>query len=231
MKMYYGGMENVSLTDWPGEVATVIFFQGCPMKCPHCFNEAMLQPLGANLRDLKVIKDDLVSNPLISALVLSGGEPLMQPDAARELLVYAKSIGLKTAIETCGYYPNELVKLLINDLLDMVFIDVKSELTDGSQSIATGINDATNKVIDSLNICFTTTIPFEIRTTVFPNFPNTIELANLAMDIKKLKKEYPNNELQGHVLQQGIAKESETYFEPVLKATLANMQKVLDEFI
>jgi pyruvate-formate lyase-activating enzyme len=155
----------------------------------------------------------------------------MQPDAARELLVYAKSIGLKTAIETCGYYPNELVKLLINDLLDMVFIDVKSELTDGSQSIATGINDATNKVIDSLNICFTTTIPFEIRTTVFPNFPNTIELANLAMDIKKLKKEYPNNELQGHVLQQGIAKESETYFEPVLKATLANMQKVLDEFI
>ena len=134
----------------------------------------------------------------------------MQPDAARELLVYAKSIGLKTAIETCGYYPNEIIRLVINDLLDKVFLDVKSELTDYSQYVATGISDGTNKVIDSLNACFTIGIPFECRTTVFPEFPTTMELASIAMDLKKLKKEYPKNKLTGHVLQQGLPKESET---------------------
>jgi hypothetical protein len=55
-----------------------------------------------------------------------------------------------------------------------------------------------------------------------------MELASIAMDLKKLKKEYPKNKLTGHVLQQGLPKASEKPFEPVFKATLENMQKVME---
>ncbi|MDP3962888.1 MAG: anaerobic ribonucleoside-triphosphate reductase activating protein, partial [bacterium] len=36
--MYIAGMQKLSLIDYPGKVAAVVFTQGCIFRCPYCHN-------------------------------------------------------------------------------------------------------------------------------------------------------------------------------------------------
>ncbi len=62
-------------------------------------------------------------------LTVSGGEPLMQPEACIELLKQAKQAGITTAIETCGYFDSKLVKPL-SEAADIVLFDIKDTDSD-----------------------------------------------------------------------------------------------------
>lgn len=57
-------------------------------------------------------------------ITLSGGEPLLQPAFALELLRKANSEGLDTAIETCGHVPWESLYLALQEL-NTIFYDLK----------------------------------------------------------------------------------------------------------
>lgn len=57
-------------------------------------------------------------------VTLSGGELLMQPEFAIELLKACKSMGWHTAIETTGYASEETIDKLI-PLVDLVLLDIK----------------------------------------------------------------------------------------------------------
>jgi pyruvate formate lyase activating enzyme len=57
-------------------------------------------------------------------VTLSGGEPLLQPQFAAELLARCKEESLHTALETCGHAPREAAVQLARSL-DLVLFDVK----------------------------------------------------------------------------------------------------------
>lgn len=57
-------------------------------------------------------------------LTLSGGEPLMQPILAKELLILAKETGISTCIETCLFAPFPVMQDLL-DFLDEIYFDFK----------------------------------------------------------------------------------------------------------
>lgn len=57
-------------------------------------------------------------------VTLGGGEVLMQPEAATNLLVACKQKGINTAIETCGYARPEVLAQ-VADLIDLFLFDVK----------------------------------------------------------------------------------------------------------
>ena len=44
MKYNVAGIEQLSLTDWPGHVAAVLFTRGCNFRCPWCHNKALVYP-------------------------------------------------------------------------------------------------------------------------------------------------------------------------------------------
>lgn len=57
-------------------------------------------------------------------ITFSGGEPFMQPDFLRQLVLACGRIGLDTAVETCGFYDWQPVKDIFGQL-NCVFIDCK----------------------------------------------------------------------------------------------------------
>lgn len=57
-------------------------------------------------------------------VTLSGGEPLMHPTEAFELLKECKSRGISTAIETCGYFASNILKDIIK-YTDLFLWDIK----------------------------------------------------------------------------------------------------------
>ncbi|HEX3766309.1 MAG TPA: 4Fe-4S single cluster domain-containing protein [Kofleriaceae bacterium] len=90
----------------------VVWFQGCTLGCPGCFNPTTHDPAAGRGMALDALIDELTrachgSGPGIEGLSLSGGEPLQQPAAARALLDAARALGLST-LAFSGYTLDEI---------------------------------------------------------------------------------------------------------------------------
>ncbi len=234
MKVNLGGIVHLSTIDWPGKACMVIFLRGCPLRCPHCQNRSLWK--GENPVEMALIRNEMKkaiafcgktdqitleesisrtkAKPLIGALVLSGGEPLMQAEQAMALLGTAKSLGLSTGIETSGYYPDRLSVLLNKGIVDKVFLDIKAAMKEPDYARATGRSDISGSVLESLRLCMRSGVPLEVRTTVFPEMPSFADVGEIAETLQALMDAFPDNQLDGMVIQQGIPRDNE--FAPVL---------------
>lgn len=252
-----GGMVPLSTVDWLGKAAMVVFLRGCPLRCPHCHNHALqsgesniefhvlasrivcrakgLQiPAGALRADpvqisLEMASARASSRPFIDALVLSGGEPLHQPEACARLFNLSKSLELATGLETCGFYPDQLRMLLEKDIVDRVFLDLKTALSEPDYETATGIRGVAARVQKSLEICYELGVPLDARSTIFPELPSPGQVEQIARILEGLKREYPNSHLERLVLQQGHPREGEPWFEPVSLERMQEMARAISE--
>ncbi len=103
------GEVTESITDGPG-LRYVVFTQGCPHYCPGCHNpESHSFTDGYLVEEQKVI-EEILKNPLLDGVTLSGGEPFMQ---APELARVAKAVKEKnlSVIVYSGYTFEELMAL------------------------------------------------------------------------------------------------------------------------
>jgi anaerobic ribonucleoside-triphosphate reductase activating protein len=102
-------VEPRSRANGPG-ARFVVWFQGCTLGCPGCFNPTTHDAAGGR----SVAIDELVADMTrtardghIEGVSLSGGEPLQQPGAARALLDAARGLGLST-LAFSGYTLDEI---------------------------------------------------------------------------------------------------------------------------
>jgi len=173
-KINYAGSVPLSTVDWPGKAATVIFLNGCPLRCPYCQNHEHLENI--NYVDLSFVQAQIqTALPFVSAVVFSGGEPLMQSGIV-SLARFAKQHGLQVGIETNGCYPERVAELLRENLVDHFFVDVKAPLTDQehyrkvvglNKSKSNSIEHTASAVIKSIECISHHGVKLEIRTTVF----------------------------------------------------------------
>ena len=84
MKIRIAGTVNDSIVDGPGLRFTV-FTQGCPHGCPGCHNPETHDFNGGKEADTEAIIGNMLKNPLLSGVTLSGGEPLMQCQPCLEI--------------------------------------------------------------------------------------------------------------------------------------------------
>jgi pyruvate formate lyase activating enzyme len=126
--MNLAGFVPLSLCDYPGRVAAVVFTQGCNYRCPWCHNGHLL-PLASD--PLTHVSEDTVLAVLaerrtrLGGVVVSGGEPTLQRALAR-FLRRIKALGLDVKLDTNGSRPEVLRQLLEERLLDYVAMDVKA---------------------------------------------------------------------------------------------------------
>lgn len=106
MDIRVSGFAYDSIVDGPGLRLTV-FTQGCPHHCPGCHNPATHPEDGGEYKPVGEIIKMLEANPLWTGLTVSGGEPLMQPEAVLELVEGAKALGKNIWLYT-GYTLEQL---------------------------------------------------------------------------------------------------------------------------
>ena len=190
MELNFGGMIPISTVDWYGRSVSVIFFNGCPFSCLYCQNYKLLD--GNNPVELEVIEKKIVdAKSFISAVVFSGGEPMMQYEALEHLAQFTKNEGLLVGVETNGYYPERLSQLIEKKLVDRIFLDIKAPvISDKYEIITGGVKDAGERVLQSLEHI---DIPLEVRTTVFRSYS---DISGIAESLKDHDCTY--------VIQQGL---------------------------
>ena len=107
MKLRIAGLEEESYVDGEG-IRFAIFVQGCPHHCAGCHNPQTFDFDGGRLVELDDLIDRIKSNPLLSGVTLTGGEPLCQLRSLTELARTVKGMGLTVWCYT-GFTFEELI--------------------------------------------------------------------------------------------------------------------------
>ena len=159
-----GGLTRCTTIDFPGELAAVVYCQGCPWQCHYCHNAALIPIQGEEQLDWQQIMDFIHQRRgLLDGIVFSGGEPTLQPallDAIREV----KQLGMKVALHTNGAYPERLNDLL--PLCDWVGMDLKAPFADYHH--ITGCPVSGKQAQKSADLLRHSGVTHQFRTTVDP---------------------------------------------------------------
>jgi len=221
------GLRKTSLIDYPGKVASVIFFPDCNMRCPYCHNAGLIQ---GDEKDL-LSRDEVnkfVQNraPLLGGVVLSGGEPLLYRGLG-EFIEHLRSLSVKEIkLDTNGSLPERLSDLISSESCpDFIAMDIKTSLSGYS---ALGISRSLSEDIQaSINLIRESGIPYQFRTTVHPEFVNLSKVNEIADMIRGCRDYVLNSFQPGNCLD-----DSYNQHGPTDTSTLKALQKAfLDEDI
>ncbi len=122
--MRINSIETLGALDGPG-IRTVIFFQGCPMRCRYCHNADAFDINGGEEKTAKELLDFCIRYKnyygKTGGVTLSGGEPLLQANGVLELVKLLKAEGIHTALDTSGavFAPSVL------EAVDLTILDIK----------------------------------------------------------------------------------------------------------
>ena len=177
--MYIGGTV-ISSVEFHGNMSLVIFMSKCPLACRYCHNVELLED---NTKwSFEKVKHEIDSSAdFLDAVVISGGEPLVQVDAVIEILKYVRQIGLKTKLDTSGIYPDNLKKILDLNLLDFVSLDVKTTFSKYRKITGANVGFQVKKSMDLINEAG---VHLEARTTYVPTLHTKKDIINLVDEIE-----------------------------------------------
>lgn len=177
------GFIESSLIDWDGKLVSVIFLGGCNFKCPFCQN----YPVANDSKRLKAIEWDTIEAKLkaktqwLDGIVITGGEPCLHPEIFG-LCRQIKNLGFKVKLDTNGYYPYILMKLIDKRLIDYIAVDIKTALDERYEK-ACGRNLDLELIIRSIKLLLTGTINYEFRTTLVPGLIGEAEIKEIVYSI------------------------------------------------
>ncbi|MCL6500908.1 MAG: anaerobic ribonucleoside-triphosphate reductase activating protein [Candidatus Pacearchaeota archaeon] len=175
-----------SLIDYDGKISSVIFLPGCNYKCPFCHNKQLvLEPETLSTIHSREILDYLKGRQSwIDAVVISGGEPTIHKDLG-ELCEKIKDLGYLVKIDTNGSKPEVLERLIQNNLVDYIAMDIKTAIEPERYSQATGTETDLGKIKASIDIVKNLE-DYEFRVTCVPCFVKKEDLINIAQYLKSV---------------------------------------------
>lgn len=177
--MYVGG-SVISSVEFHGNMSLVIFMSKCPLACRYCHNVELLED--NTEKSFEEIRHEIDSSAdFLDAIVISGGEPLVQTDEVIEILTYVRQIGLKTKLDTSGIYPDRLKRILDLNLLDYVSLDVKTTFSKYKKITGANVGFQVKKSMDLINEAG---VHLEIRTTFVPTLHTKKDIINLVDEIE-----------------------------------------------
>lgn len=177
--MFVGG-SVISSVEFHGNMSLVIFMSKCPLACRYCHNVELLED--KTEKSFDEIKEEIDSSAdFLDAVVISGGEPLVQTDEVIEILEYVRKIGLKTKLDTSGIYPDRLKKILDLNLLDYVSLDVKTTFSKYRKITGANVGFEVKKSMDLINDAG---VHLEVRTTFVPTLHTKKDIKNLVGEIE-----------------------------------------------
>lgn len=185
--MKIGGLQKVSLIDYPGKISAIIFTQGCNFRCPYCHNpelvdQKLYQPC---LPEKDILEFLRTRQGKLDAVTITGGEPTLQDDLIPFIQKIHK-IGFAVKLDSNGSRPDVLARLIRDRLLDYVAMDVKAPAEKYQNVVKAPV--AIDAIRESILHILKSKIPYEFRTTVVPSLLTSKDLLAIAQEITGAKR-------------------------------------------
>lgn len=184
------GFQKISLIDWDGKIASIIFLGGCNFRCGFCHSSSLVLaedklepiPFEGIERFLKA------KSTWIDGVVITGGEPTLNEEQLSVIVAAIKELGFLVKLDTNGSRPKVLKKLIDSRAIDYIAIDIKVPLAKGRYQIAVNAPVNIEDIIESKDIISSSGIEHEFRTTVVPGIVSISDIAEIAKSIVPAKK-------------------------------------------
>ena len=177
--MYICGLQKLAMVDYPGKIAATVFTGGCNLRCPFCHNALLVTRLSETpeIPQSEVLDFLRSRKGLLDGVVLSGGEPLLQP-GAEEFLARVREMGFAVKLDTNGCYPEKLASILDRGLVDYVAMDIKNSREKYAETVGIPGFDIT-PIEESIRLLQTGGTDFEFRTTIVKEFHTAQDLVSI----------------------------------------------------
>jgi len=197
--MIIGGLEKLTLLDYPEHLAAIVFTQGCNFRCHFCYNPMLVWPRQGTDEKNKKEKgyelpsvDDLFSFlrervGRLEGVVITGGEPTLHKDLP-EFIKKIKDLGYLVKLDSNGTNPAMLEKVLADNLVDYLAMDIKAPLKRYEEVV--GVPVDYNNLKKSVKIIMNSGLPYEFRTTVVPGLLGRDDFDAMGQEIKGAQKWY-----------------------------------------
>jgi len=198
--MIIGGLEKLTLLDYPDHLAAIIFTQGCNFRCHFCYNPMLVLPRrGADTKNTKKEKGfSLLSTKdlflflksrigRLEGVVITGGEPTLHADLP-SFIKKIKALGYLVKLDTNGTDSVMLERLIKDKLIDYIAMDLKAPWDKYEATV--GQKVSCPNLRKSVKIIMMSGLPYEFRTTVVPGLLEAADIEKMGQAIKGADKWY-----------------------------------------
>jgi len=223
--MTIGGLQKLTLIDYPGKIACTVFLTGCNFLCPWCYSSELV--LKEKIRKQpKILEKEFFNflkkrKGLLEGVVICGGEPTINKQLP-SFIKKIKNLGYSVKLDTNGSNSIMLKKLLDDNLIDYVAMDVKAPL---GLKFQIPNSKFQNKVRKSVELLKKSGIDFEFRTTVVPTIHKKEDIFKIAKWISGAPKYYLQNFRSEKTLDPEFEK-----IKPYSQEYLLEIQKAISPF-
>lgn len=189
--MHIGGLQKLTLLDYPGQVACTVFTSGCNFRCPFCHNAPLVLPgvtAFPGTGEEQVLAFLKKRRGLLDGVAISGGEPLLQKDIGC-FLEKVRALGYKIKLDTNGSFPALLQDLVRDHLVDRVAMDIKNAPALYRDTAGTAELDM-DAIETSKEFLLSGKVDYEFRTTVVRGLHSEESLTDAARWIQGAKEYY-----------------------------------------
>jgi pyruvate formate lyase activating enzyme len=172
-----GGLTKSTALDFPGQVAAVLFTQGCNFTCPYCHNPQLVRLFGEPLAEEETLAFLRHRRRYLTGVVVSGGEPTIQPDLD-EFCKKLQGLGYLVKLDTNGSAPKLVNDLIERKLINYLALDLKADPQAYPPEIAP--EDPGESIMKTISILKRGNLPHEYRVTAAAPFINRQSLESIA---------------------------------------------------
>ncbi len=201
--MLIGGLQKMTLIDYPGKIAATVFTNGCNFRCPFCHNPELVLgaqfPTSPRLRGAGTVRNGEQAERQVDeffefletrkgkldGVCITGGEPTLQPDLV-DFIKRIKELGFAVKLDSNGTRPDVLRELFEKKLVDYVAMDIKASL--GNYQKVCGAKIDLERIKLSVDLIKNSGVDYEFRTTVVPGLHSEKEFEDVAEWLAGTKK-------------------------------------------
>lgn len=203
--MKIGGLQKLTLIDYPGQVACTVFLAGCNFRCPWCYSAELVLPEKienlAGLEEKEFFRFLERRKKTLDGVVICGGEPttnVLLPEFIKKI----KEEGFKVKLDTNGSNPQMLIHLLEEKMLDYIAMDIKNSFDKYNETVGTDCD--IEKIKKSIDVIKNSGISYEFRTTVVPGIHEEEDIEKIGEEIKGAEKYFLQNFLPEKTINGGF---------------------------
>ena len=181
------GLQKMTLLDFPGRVACTVFFGGCDMRCPYCHNAELLDGTApAVMDDAELLAFLKKRQGLLDGVCFTGGEPLLQKDLP-DFAAKVRELGYPVKLDTNGNHPDRLEKMIREDLVQYVAMDIKNSPERYAETAGLRQLDLT-PIRESVRMLMEGKTDYEFRTTAVAELHDDESFEQIGQWIKGAKR-------------------------------------------
>ena len=212
-----GGLQKVTLLDFPGKVACTVFLTGCNLRCPYCHNPDLVltKDNGKYISEKEFFEFLLSRKGKLDGVCITGGEPTLYPSLP-DLIRRIREMGFLVKLDSNGTLPEMLEHLLREELLDYVAMDIKNAPSRYAETCGA---DVIEQVKKSAALLKNSNIDYEFRTTVCHPFHSPKCMEEIGRWLRNAKRYYIQPFVDsGNLLGSGVSVMTKSELETLLNA-------------